>query len=72
MSLDYYVNMAAMSEQVFGGDYVQANKIRTKFMILMEDLFKKVDLIATPTSQTGTLEIKMYGLFLRQLPKPNQ
>ena len=57
MPLDYYCNMCVMSEQVFGGDYVQANKIRTKFMIIMAELFKKVDVIATPTQQQGAVKV---------------
>ena len=37
----------------FASDYVQANKIRTKFMKIFEEIFEQVDFIATPTTRQG-------------------
>jgi len=54
MALDYYASMAAQAGTTYGSDFVQANKIRTKFMLQMEEIFEKVDVIATPTSCVGT------------------
>ena len=45
--------MLVQMEKVYAGDYVQANKIRTKFMKIMEKIFEEVDYIATPTSRKG-------------------
>ena len=45
--------MLIQMESVFASDYVQANKIRTKFINIVENLFSKVDFIATPVQRSG-------------------
>ena len=58
MSLDHYLAMAFQAEGSYGSDYIQANKIRTKFMCQMEAIFKEVDLVATPTQKCGTVKLQ--------------
>lgn len=58
MPLDYYANMAIQAESSYGSDYIQANKIRTKFMVQLETIFNQVDLIATPTQRGGTTKVE--------------
>ena len=49
------MTMMVNLDNVYGSDYVQANRIRTKFMKITELLFQKVDLIATPTTREGAI-----------------
>jgi hypothetical protein len=45
------------AQTVRATDYYIANKIRTKFMRIMDDLFSKMDIIATPMSKATMAEI---------------
>ena len=53
---DFRMTMITNLDNVFASDYVQANRIRTKFMKITEILFQKVDLIATPTTREGAMK----------------
>ena len=67
---DFRMTMITNLDNVFASDYVQANRIRTKFMKITEILFQKVDLIATPTTREGAMkrypgdEICMFWSFI--------
>jgi len=56
ISGDFRMTMITNLDNVFASDYVQANRIRTKFMKITEILFQKVDLIATPTTREGAMK----------------
>lgn len=45
------------SQFITGGDYIQAQKIRTCMMEVLENLFKQVDVIITPTTADVAPEI---------------
>jgi len=57
--VDYDVEMISniQAQTVRATDYFIANKIRTKFMRIMDDLFSKMDIIATPMSKSTMVEI---------------
>ena len=57
ISGDMFVSMAMLTDAVYGSDYVQANRIRTKFMNITARLFENIDVIATPTQRSGATKM---------------
>ena len=53
ISLDNAVYINAVLAGVKSADYIMANKIRTKIMKQVKNIFQQFDYIITPTSGTG-------------------